>query len=267
MGQRFEKASGELTIVVDVYGPDIFHSVADYSRFHNWQKAVTEHEIVMYNGHSVLGTGYAFERADYPDTYQIFQVASCLSYEYYVQPILGGKGGWENLDIMSSVVEVSADANRGRVVIEVVDNGPGIAAEDRQRVFQRFFRAADANPASSASASRIPSNCFSRAILLRASSTPVFIVATPERPRTSVRRRIPPRAHSDHEPCPGYLCERNGQRPAALELDADRSRLGAPYHALYHVPALDGTPQHEACLAAGEVDVLSLFLQPVVEAG
>jgi subtilisin-like proprotein convertase family protein len=103
MGKRFVKAKDNLTTVVDVYGPDVFHSVADYSRFHNWQKAVSEHEVVMYNGHSVLGTGYAFEQADYPDFYQIFQVASCLSYEYYVRPVLAGKGTWDTVDVISNV--------------------------------------------------------------------------------------------------------------------------------------------------------------------
>ncbi|MFH1435911.1 MAG: proprotein convertase P-domain-containing protein, partial [Pseudomonadota bacterium] len=60
-------------------------------------------EVVMYNGHSVLGTGMAFERAQYPDFYQIFQVASCLSYEYYVRPVLSGKGSWESVDVISNV--------------------------------------------------------------------------------------------------------------------------------------------------------------------
>ncbi|RME29526.1 MAG: hypothetical protein D6806_01190 [Deltaproteobacteria bacterium] len=104
MGRRFVKESNpERRVVIDVYGPDVFHSVADYSRFRNWQKAVSEHEIVMYNGHSVLGTGYAFERVEYPDFYQIFQVASCLSYEYYVRPVLAGKGDWSKVDVISNV--------------------------------------------------------------------------------------------------------------------------------------------------------------------
>ncbi len=103
LGRRFEKKIGELTEVVDVYYPDLFHSVADYARFHNWQKAVTEHEVVLYNGHSVLGSGMAFERVEYPDRYQIFQVASCLSYEYYVRPIMTGKAGWDSVDILSNV--------------------------------------------------------------------------------------------------------------------------------------------------------------------
>ncbi len=103
LGRRFIKEVGELTEMVDVYYPDLFHSVADYMRIHNWQQAVREHEIVIYNGHSVLGTGYAFEAAEYPGFYQIFQVASCLSYEYYVRPVLAGKGGWDMVDVLSNV--------------------------------------------------------------------------------------------------------------------------------------------------------------------
>lgn len=103
MGQRFTKQLDDKRIVVDVYGPDVFHSVADWSRLANWQSAVNQHEVVVYNGHSVLGTGMAFEQIDYPDFYQVFQVASCLSYEYYVRPILAGKDGWANVDIVSNV--------------------------------------------------------------------------------------------------------------------------------------------------------------------
>lgn len=103
LGKRFTKVSGERTVIVDVFGPDVFHSVADYTNLQNWQKAVLEHEIVMYNGHSVLGTGMAFEQIRYPDSYQIFQVASCLSYEYYVNPVLAGKGSWDKVDVLSNV--------------------------------------------------------------------------------------------------------------------------------------------------------------------
>jgi hypothetical protein len=103
MGRRFLRKKGELSVVVDLFGPDLFESVADYSGFPNWQKAVSEHEVVMYNGHSVLGTGYAFEKVQYPAFYQIFQVASCLSYEYYVRPVLAGKGSWASVDVVSNV--------------------------------------------------------------------------------------------------------------------------------------------------------------------
>ena len=40
-------------------------------------------------------------------------------------------------------VDVSVDAREGRAVLTVDDTGPGIAQENRQRVFDRFFRASD----------------------------------------------------------------------------------------------------------------------------
>lgn len=102
LGQRFLRAFDDRSVVVDLYGPDIYRSVSDRTNFMNWQRAVSEHEVVIYNGHSVLGTGYAFEQVDYPDFYQIYYVASCLSYQYYVRPILGGKGGWDAVDVISN---------------------------------------------------------------------------------------------------------------------------------------------------------------------
>lgn len=109
LGRRFRRVRGDLTETIDVYGPDVFHSVADYTRFQNWQTAVSTHEVVMYNGHSVLGSGMAFERAEYPDRYQIFSVASCLSYEYYVRPVLAGHGSWDTVDVISNVKPTMPD--------------------------------------------------------------------------------------------------------------------------------------------------------------
>lgn len=104
VGRRFERVRGTLTEQVDIMGPDTFHSVADYAHMGNWQWAVSNHEVVMYNGHSVLGTGMAFEQVQYPDFYQIFEIGSCLSYEYYVDPVLDGKGSWEDVDILSNTL-------------------------------------------------------------------------------------------------------------------------------------------------------------------
>jgi hypothetical protein len=105
LGRRFSKTAGDRTEVVDVYYPNLFHGLTDYANFPNWQRAVSEHEVVVYLGHSTLGTGFAYERVEYPSFYQIFVIGGCLGYEYYVRPVLAGKGGWENVDAISSIVE------------------------------------------------------------------------------------------------------------------------------------------------------------------
>ena len=107
LGRRFVKTINELKETVDIFGPDLFESVADYANFSNWQKAVSEHEVIMYSGHSILGSGMAFERAEYPSFYQVFHIASCLSYEYYVNPILEGKGDWGLVDVVSNIQPTS----------------------------------------------------------------------------------------------------------------------------------------------------------------
>ena len=112
VGKRFTKRTGEVDFEIDLYSPYDFAGLSDSAHFSNFQKALSEHEIVAYDGHSMLGASDFWSRPKYPDFYQVFLYGGCLGYEYYVQPILGGKGGWENLDIMSSVIEVTADANR-----------------------------------------------------------------------------------------------------------------------------------------------------------
>ena len=46
----------------------------------------------------------------YPSFYQILVYGGCLGYQYYVRPIVQNKGGWDNLDVVSSVFEVGATA-------------------------------------------------------------------------------------------------------------------------------------------------------------
>ncbi|HTJ46968.1 MAG TPA: hypothetical protein VL463_32920 [Kofleriaceae bacterium] len=112
LGERYEKVVHGITVQMDLYSPREFAGLDDDAHFANFQKALSEHEIVAWDGHSMLGASDFWERPTYPKTYQIFLYGGCLGYEYYVQPILDGKGGtWANLDIMSSVVEVSASAN------------------------------------------------------------------------------------------------------------------------------------------------------------
>jgi len=112
VGRRFTKGVGDVTFQIDIYSPYDFSGLSDYAHFGNFQRALSEHEIVAYDGHSMLGASDFWSRPEYPDFYQIFLYGGCLGYEYYIRPILAGKGGWDKVDIVSSVVEVSADANR-----------------------------------------------------------------------------------------------------------------------------------------------------------
>lgn len=111
VGRRFTKTVEGIEFVFDLYSPREFSGLGDSAHFDNFQTALSEHEIVVYDGHSMLGASDFWKRPSYPATYQIFLYGGCLGYEYYVEPILEGKGGWDNVDILSSVVEVSAGAN------------------------------------------------------------------------------------------------------------------------------------------------------------
>lgn len=111
VGKRFSKAFSGVTLEIDLYSPNDFSGLGDFGHFDNFQKALSEHEIVAYDGHSMLGASDFWAKPKYPDFYQIYLYGGCLGYEYYVRPIINGKGGWDKVDILSSVVEVSADAN------------------------------------------------------------------------------------------------------------------------------------------------------------
>jgi hypothetical protein len=113
LGKRFEKTLERGVLAqIDLYSPHEFSGLGDFGHFANFQKGLSEHEVVVYDGHSMLGASDFWTRPTYPGFYQIYLYGGCLGYEYYVKPILHGKGdSWDKLDIMSSVVEVSADAN------------------------------------------------------------------------------------------------------------------------------------------------------------
>ncbi len=111
VGQRFSKTINGIAFELDLYSPNDFSGLDDMAHFGNFQKAISEHEIVVYDGHSMLGASDFWSKPEYPDFYQIHLYGGCLGYEYYVRPIREGHGGWAKLDIVSSVVEVSADAN------------------------------------------------------------------------------------------------------------------------------------------------------------
>lgn len=124
LGERYERKLANGTIVqIDLYSPKEFSGLDDYAHFANFQKALSEHEIIAWDGHSMLGASDFWSRPTYPGFYQIFLYGGCLGYEYYVQPIFKGKGSsWDKLDLMSSVVEVTADANMfaGPAVAKIV---------------------------------------------------------------------------------------------------------------------------------------------------
>ena len=110
VGRRFSKQIGAVAYEIDLYSPYDFKGLSDHAHFDNFQRAISEHEIVTYDGHSMLGASDFWSRPTYPEFYQIYLYGGCLGYEYYVKPILDGKGGWDKVDIMSSVIEVSAGA-------------------------------------------------------------------------------------------------------------------------------------------------------------
>ena len=159
-GKRFSKTVSGVEVIVDLYSPYDFGGLGDMGNFPNFQKALSEHEIVAYDGHSMLGASDFWSRPDYPDFYQIYLYGGCLGYEYYVRPILAGKGGWENVDIVSSVVEVSADANYYATpvlakIMWALGNNYGASWKDllveiRKRVYDSTF-----------GASGVRENCFS----------------------------------------------------------------------------------------------------------
>ena len=111
LGRRFEKKVAGVLLQIDLYSPAEFSGLSDYGHAKNFERGIEEHEVVVYDGHSMLGASDFWSRPAYPDNYQVFLYGGCLGYEYYVRPIVDGKAGWGNVDIVSSVVEVSADAN------------------------------------------------------------------------------------------------------------------------------------------------------------
>jgi hypothetical protein len=112
VGRRFTKHIKDTDFEIDLYAPTDFSGLSDLANFPNFQKAIGEHEIIVYDGHSMLGASDFWSKPEYPSFYQIYLYGGCLGYEYYVRPVLEGKGSsWDKLDLVSSVVEVTADAN------------------------------------------------------------------------------------------------------------------------------------------------------------
>lgn len=109
-GLRYERTRSNVHSVIDIYSPRDFAGLDDHAHVDNFDDAVNSHEIVVWNGHSMLGASDFWARdsiynSDSANEYQIFLYNGCLGYEYYVNPILTGKGGWANVDIVSNALE------------------------------------------------------------------------------------------------------------------------------------------------------------------
>ena len=110
VGRRFERQVHGITVSYDIYSPADFAGLGDEEHFAIFQRAIAEHEIVFFDGHSLLGRSDFWSKATYPSTYQIIVYGGCLGYQYYVAPIVRNKGGYQNLDLVASVFEVGATA-------------------------------------------------------------------------------------------------------------------------------------------------------------
>lgn len=112
--RRYSKEVEGIAEIVDISGPEDFEGLNDYEHSSTFRTAVRDHEVVVYNGHSILGASPMWsDMSLYPDGYQIFFFNGCLGYEYYIKFILEGKKSWEFTDVISNIVEtpVAPQAN------------------------------------------------------------------------------------------------------------------------------------------------------------
>ncbi|MFO0665811.1 MAG: hypothetical protein U0174_17795 [Polyangiaceae bacterium] len=75
--------------------------------------AIKNSDVFVYNGHSSIGYGpldpSRFSASDFPKTYQIMFVDSCVSYNYYEKDYVPLKeGGTLNLDLITNGIEAPA---------------------------------------------------------------------------------------------------------------------------------------------------------------
>jgi len=74
------------------------------------KRAIKNSDIYVYNGHSYIGYGPLdpgnFSNADFPSSYQVFFIDSCVSYNYYEKDFFKLKsGGSQNLDLITNGLE------------------------------------------------------------------------------------------------------------------------------------------------------------------
>ena len=106
-GERFQRVRAGIEETIDVISPyDIYHNPESDNIF---KKGISEHEIILYNGHSFYGSLNVLRDCSvYPQgTYQIFYMGSCWSYEYYTRQIFECKKtesdphGWDLADVVN----------------------------------------------------------------------------------------------------------------------------------------------------------------------
>ncbi len=108
--RRYTKVVNGITDLVDISGPGDFEGLNDYSHESTFTAAVQGHEVVIYTGHSILGASPMWsDMSLYPDGYQIFFFNGCLGYEYYIKFILEGKKTWDDVDVISNIVETPVE--------------------------------------------------------------------------------------------------------------------------------------------------------------
>ncbi len=102
---------GGKSIEIDLYSPHDFSGLDDCAHFGNFQKALSEHEIVAYDGHCMLGASDFWARPSTRDSTRSSCTAAAWATSTTCARSSRARAAGHNLDMMSSVVEVSADAN------------------------------------------------------------------------------------------------------------------------------------------------------------
>jgi len=107
-GTRYTRTRDGVKAVMDVIAPADMVDRED-EKDAIFVEMVKTHEIVIYNGHSFYGSLNVLDsRENFPeDTYQIFSMNSCWSYEYYTKQIFQNKTsaadekGWALADVVN----------------------------------------------------------------------------------------------------------------------------------------------------------------------
>ncbi len=104
-----------VTAHVDLFDPTKLSLTTGFAR------ALSTYSFIAYDGHSSYGSlDLLKDAAGYSSDYQIVFMDSCRSYEYYTRQVFRAKGGWDNADVVASVMSPTF-AYSGSGPIAVVD--------------------------------------------------------------------------------------------------------------------------------------------------